>query len=327
MQQPNRHQRRVAEALARRALKDGADAIVAVHESGHAVAMAVACGELGYPLNRAIDRIDIGAKASTPSFDGRAVLVSQGVTFGPAFSRDISSAAEEYIGACIAAHGSHKKSKPHMLPHTSQLEFYSRVIEIGRAAGHDIDRWFCARTFDAVSGPIAEAIFSQRSFDEVWRGYQAESDLCGVVRDATASGFGIEHINSTIDRMAALSACMMETPGAWAAVQELAKNLQEVREMEGTVALGIITSVLSDLQLNGMFAGAVERLNELETEINAAGIAIAITADKSQRLIKGKTLVEKTVKGNRLVGQAYDCRFKVFGETLWRAFGDGAGSK
>jgi hypothetical protein len=145
----NRHDRRAAQAKARHAGKNGISQIVAVHEAGHAVAKVLAAGELGYSINEAVKYIDMGTGDSLRrSVDGKMMLRSQGVTFGPIFSRDIQTASSEFAQSFMGDRGS--------LEGRESFELRSKVVELGRAAGADIGKWFRARVFDAVSGSIAD---------------------------------------------------------------------------------------------------------------------------------------------------------------------------
>jgi hypothetical protein len=190
----------------------------------------------------------------------------------------------------------------------------------------NIDSWFYARVFDAVSRFIAEAIYSNRSFHDVWNGYQAEGDLSSVVRDASLAHIADENINAAIDRVAALSACMVENPSVWAAVVALAQRLPVAGRMKGTKAVSCITSVIPESELIELFADGINRLREIESKINDAEVVLATKADGSQSVIKGKQVIAERVKEAQQTVEAelIRCTFPVFGETLWRAFGDGA---
>ena len=200
----NRHNRRAAQAKARHAGKSGISQILAVHEAGHAVAKVLAAGELGYSINEAVKYIDMGTGESVGrSVDGKMMLRSQGVTFGPIFSRDIQTASSEFAQSFMRDRRS--------LEGSEFMELRSKVVELGRAAGADIGKWFRARVFNAVSGSIAEAIISNRSFDDVWSGYEAEGDGLGVLQDAAAASIADEELVATLNRMAVLSARLMES--------------------------------------------------------------------------------------------------------------------
>ena len=315
----NRHERRKAKALSRLGHKSDGPTVVAVHEAGHAVAKVLAIGELGYSIHEAIEYIVMGTnKSLARSANRKMMLRSQGVTFGHTFSKDMAAAAsrESVPSLPFRAWG----AKPLDLVQNRRAS---------RAAGADVGKWFRARVFDAVTGSIAEAIFTKQTFHDVWNGYQAESDQISVVRDAHISGISTNEINSTIDRMAALSAYLMEKPEVWAGVLALANKLPPVGRMDGDEAVAIITKALSEFDLSGMFADGLEGIAELEQEIRANKIVAARTPDGSNNVIKGKELITKMKDEviDRVEFLPYQCTFPVFGETLWRAFGDGASQK
>ncbi len=210
-----------------------------------------------------------------------------------------------------------------------QLEFSSKLVELGRAAGADIGRWFRARTFDAVSGSMAEAIFSKRAFYDVWHGYEAESDEESVVRDAVWAGIGTDEIKSTIRRMAVLSFCVMERPEVWAAVLALANKLPTVGTMKGVTAVEIIAGGIPAASLTGIFREASERVAELQREISVAKVVIVETPGGLKDLTKGKQLLQKIKDGDIDSGEilTYQGTLPVFGEVLFHAFGDGAVSR
>lgn len=197
----NRHQRRKAKALRKLGHKGDGAMVVAVHEAGPAIAKVLAIGELGYSIDKAIAFIDIGTREDMgQSADGKMIMQSQAVTVGQTISKDMAAASREFIHAYISDHAE------------LDLSALSQIVALGRAAGADIGKWFRARVFDAVTASITEAIFTKRTFYEVWNGYQTEGDLSDVVRDAKISGIAVNEVNSAIDRMAALSAHLMEKP-------------------------------------------------------------------------------------------------------------------
>jgi hypothetical protein len=322
----NRHERRAAKVRARLAAKNSDLHIVAVHEAGHAVAKVLAAGELSYGIDEAIDRIEMGmADSLGRSGDGRMITISQGVTFGPMFSPDILEASREFKQTYFSERGHPKQV---ILEGQEQIEYLSKFVELGRTAGADIGKWFRARVFDAVSGSMAEAIFSKRAFYDVWHGYEAESDEFSVVRDAEWAGIGVDEIKSTIRRMAVLSFCLMEKPKVWEAVLALANKLPAVGTMKGVTAVATIAGVIPETNLTGMFGEALERVSELEREISAAKVVIVETPDGLKDLTKGKELLQNVKDGDTEVEVlTYQSTLPVFGEVLFHAFGDGAVSR
>ena len=148
-------------------------------------------------------------------------------------------------------------------------------------------KWFRARVCDAVTGSITEAIITKRPFDDVWNGYQAEGDLSGVMRDAEISGIAVNEVISTINRMAALSAYLMEKPEVRAAVLALANRLPTVGRMDGDEAVAIIAKALPESDLTGMFAEGLEGIAELERQISAAKVVVVKCADEFNWRHKG----------------------------------------
>jgi hypothetical protein len=60
---------------------------------------------------------------------------------------------------------------------------------------------------EAVAGPLAEAIASDRQFGDVfWKGYAAEGDWNGIVSDLKLSGTPAHEGFSVVNRMAVLAA-------------------------------------------------------------------------------------------------------------------------
>ena len=158
----NRHQRRKAKALRKLGQKGDGAMVVPVHESGHAIAKVLAIGEFGYSIDKAIDYIDIGTGQNLgQSADRKMILQSQAVTVGHTFSKDIETASREFKLAYFAEHG-------HEVLQGAQNEFLSKIVELGRAAGADIGKWFRARVFDAVSGGLARGSCSGKQAAAGW---------------------------------------------------------------------------------------------------------------------------------------------------------------
>ena len=60
--------------------------------------------------------------------------------------------------------------------HTATTGWQKEMDHLKRFVAEEL-KWFRARVFDAVTGSIAEAIFTKRTFHDVWNGHQAEGDL------------------------------------------------------------------------------------------------------------------------------------------------------
>jgi hypothetical protein len=60
--------------------------------------------------------------------------------------------------------------------HTATTGWQKEMDHLKKFVAEEL-KWFRARVFDAVTGSIAEAIFTKRTFHDVWNGHQAEGDL------------------------------------------------------------------------------------------------------------------------------------------------------
>jgi len=314
----NRHARRVSKATARHARKSSDHEIVVIHEAGHAVAKALAISELGYGLNEAISHIKIGAeRIGRVSAGSNVILVSQGVTFGPAFSQDISASATGFKTAFLAA----RAKNTDVLRGADAAELRVGILQAAKMAGADISRWFGARTFNAVAGAVAEAIFSKREVIEIfWNDYAALSDRESIAVDATSAGIPPNEAIFVIKRMTVLAAYVMQNPIVWAAVLALAKALPEAGRMDGSEAIRIITTAVSEVELSEIFREGLEATAQFESDIAAQKIVVATRPDGSTHLIKGgEHISDPTMKALN-----YQCVSPTLQEALWQAFGDGA---
>ena len=174
---------------------------------------------------------------------------------------------------------------------------------------------------------MAEAIFSSREFIEVWCSYQAESDLLSLVSDAHWTGV-VDEVQTTTNRMAVLSACVMERPEVWAAVISLANTLSAVGMIDGANAAAVIAGVIPEADLTHIFDEGLRRVAEWEREISTVKVAVGIHPDGSEEIIKGYELWEKMQNAGTNEGEVreFQCPFPILAKTLWFAFGDGAPS-
>jgi hypothetical protein len=119
-------------------------------------------------------------------------LRSQGVTYGPVFSKEISLAAAEFLDGFFA-----DRASP-TIEGNDRREFFCGILNAGRTAGADIKQWFRIRAFDAVAGCIAEANFSKRDFGELFfEEYSAESDRDSIAFDARMSAIPFSEVFAT----------------------------------------------------------------------------------------------------------------------------------
>jgi len=199
--------------------------------------------------------------------------------------------------------------------------YWPTTMKLSRAAGADIERWFRARVFQQVSGPISEAIASKRPFIDIWNGHgwDADDDRRSLAFHVEIANVGRRKRASTINRMAVVSASLMDKPQVWAAVLALAEKLPAFGLMDGRKAVGIISSVVPESELATLFGNAMQRVSDLERMMRAAAVVSMQTADGSKIAIKGRAKRKTNVRELQ-----YEGVYPVFAETLCRAFGDAA---
>jgi hypothetical protein len=312
----NRHARRATKAMARHTLKPTDHQIVAVHEAGHVVAKVMAAPDFGYEADEAVAHIVIGSQGpGRLSPDGKMILRSQAVTYGPIFSKEISLAAAEFKAAFLGDRASRT------VQGNESREFFCGILNAARTAGADIKRWFRIRAFDAVAGCVAEAIFSKRDFGELFfEDYSAEGDRDGIAHDAQMAAIPASEAALVTCHMAAVNAYLMQDDKIWAAVLALAKELLVVGRMPGRAAVKIITGILSPNDLAAAYGDAVKEIDKREAEIEAQPIVIAVCADQTI-LVKGSDHLSDRESVTAL---QYECKLPVFAEALGYAFGDGS---
>jgi hypothetical protein len=299
----NIHEQRAALSKLRRS-KDSELLHVAIHEAGHAVAKLVVAGEMGLTLDKAISQIEIASEVIATPGEG-ACPRTQGVTYGPMFSREITEASQHVLSAVV------------------NNATVRAQVDAARTAGADIDRWFRARVFDGVSGCMAEALSRRMSFHDVWTSDEAAGDMATTLCDADIAQISERDVERTIDRMAALSALVLGKSAVWRAVRGLAKTLQRRPVTKGTRAVAVVKSSLSEMELATLFVDATRELDRLEGDIRGAKIVSGEMPDGRYQLIKGSQSLEPGPSG-KVTSYVIRHSSPTLYEVLWNAFGDGA---
>lgn len=224
----NRKQRRVQKAQARKS-QGSVNHIVAAHEAGHAVARYLTADEMGYTPEEAISKILISTPGTLrqmgTSFDGRADLYSQAVTYGPMLSREMHEAARAALEDA--------KETGLNLP---------RIVSEARANGANIEAWLRARTLIAVMGPAVEAMIKGMTVAEVLESYESENDLAGCVKDCQAAH--VSDFAERIDEAIARACKYLSRQSVCGAVNALAAHLVKNGTTDGATAARIIETAL-----------------------------------------------------------------------------------
>jgi hypothetical protein len=219
-----------------------------VHEAGHAVGRFLTAPRLGFDCDDAISHIDIHVTDvwdGYKSFDGRMMLPSQATTFGPMFSRELDA----FFLANVAGDGARE------VP----CKEAAGILVKARAAGLDVDGWFRAKGLTVVFGPMAEAKFSGKPFEDVWDDYSAESDMMDLVRHGFLAGL-LEQIETVEREIVDNATREIARPEVWRAILSVADILQPGRTDGRKVAAIIAAALESSGRSRRSEAAALARL-------------------------------------------------------------------
>jgi len=269
------------------------DSITAVHEAGHVVARMLAFEDFGHSLD--VFKADGLVHTLQPPrwvYDD-GVTYPQGPILAPFFSHEMERASEEL------------RRKNYRRDRNTYM---AKVVQVSKAAGVNVEAWFALQVLQAVSGPIAEALASNRSFAETWGGH----DEAYVTWLADIADVDQHKMLSIVNRMAAVSAYAMENHEVGLAVMALAKKLQKTGLLPGKTVLNLIQREHPSC-LHCTFRWALRGVEEMEHAILRAKAISMEMLDRSRIQIKGH-------QSSKLLW--YRASYAVLPETLRRAFGD-----
>ncbi|TPL51522.1 hypothetical protein [Mesorhizobium sp. B2-4-6] len=202
----NRTARRAAQAQARRKT---IDRITAVHEAGHAVARLLAAEDMGYLFEMGVDSIQIGTGPSWRSADGRIVLNSAAICYGPAVSKVLAVAyTQAYPGS-----GS-----------ISADEFNARLLTLGTAEQRAISGQ--AKMIVTAMGAAAEARLTGATWEEVFLSDPCIGDRTDFRRDARLAGFGDDDLAVAVARVRSTVIKLIAVPEVWSAIGAVASAMK-----------------------------------------------------------------------------------------------------
>ena len=268
------------------------DSITAVHEAGHVVVRMLAFEESGHSL------VVFKAGGWVHTLQPPRWLYADGLTYpqgpisAPFFSYEMEMVSGELRKNCDRDWNT----------------YMATVLQVSKAAGVNIKSWFALHVLQAVSGPIAQALASNRSFAETWGGH----DEAYVIWLAEIAGVDQHKMLAIINRMAAVSAYAMEHQQVRSAVTALAQKLSQTGLLPGKTVVNIVKQQLQSC-LGCTFTWMSRDVAQMEREILHSKSISMDMPDGSRFRIKGRQS-SKTL--------SYQARDAVLPETLRRAFGD-----
>jgi hypothetical protein len=267
------------------------DSITAVHEAGHVVARMLAFEDFGHSLD--VFKADGLVHTLQPPrwlYDD-GLTYPQGPISAPFFSYEMEMVSEEL-----------RKNYDR-----DWNTYMAKVLQVSKAAGVNIESWFALHVLQAVSGPIAQALASNRSFAETWGGH----DEAYVIWLAEIAGVDQHKMLAIINRMAAVSAYAMEHQQVRSAVTALAQKLSQTGLLPGKTVVNIVKQQLRSC-LGCTFTWMSRDVAQMEREILHSKSISMDMPDGSRFRIKGH-------QGSKTLW--YQARDAVLPETLRRAFG------
>jgi hypothetical protein len=268
------------------------DPVTATHETGHVVARMLTYEHFGFSLDvfKAHGLVHTLQPPRWLYDDG--LTYPQGPISAPFFSYEMERASEEFRNTYRGNRNTYK----------------AEVVQVSRDLGANIEQWFALHVLQAVSGPIAEALASNRAFAETWGGH----DQAYVTWLAEIADVDHRKMVAIINRMAAVSAYAMEHQQVRSAVTALAQKLSKTGLLPGKTVLNIVKQELRSC-LGCAFTWLLRDVEEMEREILHSKAISMDMPDGSRIRIKGRQS-SKTLW--------YQARSAVLPETLRRAFGD-----
>jgi len=180
---------------------------IRIHEAGHCVGRVVGAN-LGWRWDEVIEYTEI---YPTPMRIGES-QESQAATFGKFLSKPMDDfwrarVPDRFADGAILL----------------QCELASKIPEM-RAAGIDVDKWFTAKSIEAICGPIAEAKFLGKPVADVFDDYSSEADLDDVRRLGDLCGKTLREAAEALAKNVGIAYKLIERPEVWRAVQAVAQS-------------------------------------------------------------------------------------------------------
>jgi hypothetical protein len=174
-----------------------------VHEAGHAVARYFTAGLLGWPMDGAVYRIELGTlREQIKSDDAGNLRCYQGTTFGHFLSWEMEGLQACAREALTPAH-----------------------FEVFKRAGSDLDKWSFARYIFTLAGVIAEHKHTGDEFRVLLKSDAFAADIFTLFDDAKLVGRRAANFHHFF--MALRTLCrLFDAPGIWPATLAVADVLK-----------------------------------------------------------------------------------------------------
>jgi hypothetical protein len=181
---------------------------IRIHEAGHCVARVLRIYRLGWQWDEVIEYTEI---YPTPMGIGESQELLS-TTFGKFLSKPMNDFWRARMPDRFAADAT-----------VNQCKLASMIPEM-RAAGIDVDKWFTAKSIEAICGPMAEAKFLGKPVADVFDDYSSEADLDDVRRLDELCGKTLREAAEALAENVGIAYELIERPGMWRAVQAASQS-------------------------------------------------------------------------------------------------------
>ena len=129
------------------------------------------------------------------------------------------------------------------------LEHMRELLETSRERGCDVEKWLQARAIIMVAGAVAESLYREVPWHEVWDGYEAEGDKRDLIGDLMSSGLADDELANAeyAEADAAFTWFrdrIINTPGVLDALNALASRIRKPGNIPGRTVVGIIRQAI-----------------------------------------------------------------------------------
>jgi hypothetical protein len=229
--------RRDRRRLAAGMKKQPINPLTAVHEAGHAVARYIVANEMGIPQEKCIDRIVMEQRIFSTQ-DG-VTWVSEAVTYGPLFSRDIQAVIT--------------RGKPPAPPSDDEI---IQFVWQAKLEGADVRTWLNAKALVIIMGPLAEACATGQAIENVLLSNASRGDLEDLSRYCKWAAITEDDAGKVLADAIQRGIELTRQPRISTAIHRAAQQLIGKSEISGKEIVAVIEQAISETQPRARRAAA-----------------------------------------------------------------------
>jgi hypothetical protein len=205
--------------------------IVALHETGHAVAYFMLCTLAGRNPAEAVEYIEIyNSDKYHKSYkfgygnaqDTLTQLVYKGCISPGVFMRELKTGDGRDL-----------------------FEPSTELVSLVQQTSNDVEPWAWMAIFGAIAGLVAETMVTRKQV-ETSEGFDGDMNDCGWI--AKVSGWSVERLNEVANAMVQTVGSRFSEPAIWRGINELARRLTQASRLEGRQCWDIYSCAVEDYE-------------------------------------------------------------------------------